>query len=82
MLSLFAAVKHRVDLNNAREYTAENFASQMEPLRTATFDLPGGGEIQLDWSKKMAAINNSRMRNLISKQLRDILQRADEMEDQ
>lgn len=78
MFSLFAAVKHRVDMNNGRQYTSDNFALQMEPLKTATIELPGGGEIQLDWSKKMGVINNSRTRNLISKQLRDILQRADE----
>lgn len=79
MFSLFPQVKHRVDLNNGREYTSENFTSQMMPLKTAKVELPGGIELELDWSKRgMGIVNNARTRNLISKQLKDILQRADE----
>jgi DGQHR domain-containing protein len=78
MFGVFPAAKLRCDLNNGRQYTADNFKTQMEPLTTANMELPGGGTIRLDWSRKMGVINNSKTRTLITKQMRDILARADD----
>ncbi len=78
MFGIFPAVKLRCDLNCGRQYTSENFAEQLEPLKSASIDLPGGGAIRMDWSKAMGVINNAKTRSLIAKQMRDILARADE----
>jgi hypothetical protein len=79
MFSVFQQVKHRVDLNSSREYSTKNFVSQMAPLKTATIALPGGINMPLDWTKKgIGSLNNARTRALISKQLRDVLNQADE----
>jgi hypothetical protein len=79
MFSVFPQVKHRIDLNNAREYSIENFVAQMAPLKVAAIKLPGGIDMPLDWSKKgIGSLNNARTRALISKQLRDVLTSADD----
>ena len=78
MFGVFPAAQLRCDLNKGRQYTSENFASQMKPLKGASIDLPGGGAIRMDWSKAMGVINSSKARTLIIKQMRDILARADE----
>ena len=79
LFGIFSAAKLRCDLNCSRQYTADNFSKQMEPLKTASIDLPGGGAILLDWSKAMGVINNAKTRSLIAKQMRDVLARADEV---
>jgi DGQHR domain-containing protein len=79
MFSVFQQVKQRIDLNNGREYTPQNFVSQITPLKTATIKLPGGIDMPLDWTRKgIGSLNNTRTRALISKQLRDVLHQADE----
>ena len=78
MFGVFPAAKLRCDLNNGRQYTADNFETQMEPLKSASIDLPGGGAIRMDWGKAMGVINNAKTRSLIVKQMKDILARADE----
>lgn len=83
MLGLFGTVKHRCDLNRARQYTAEAFASQMEPLRNAVIDLPApvGGKLTLDWQRgPMGILSNRAARMLITRSLSDLLRRADEPE--
>ena len=40
MFGIFPAVKLRCDLNCGRQYTSENFAEQLEPLKSASIDLP------------------------------------------
>lgn len=76
---LFGPVKHRCDLNAGRRYTADNFLSQMEPLRSAEIDLPGGGKLVMDWQRgPMGILSNAATRSLITRQLADILREADE----
>ncbi len=78
-LSLFGVVKQRCDLNCGKQYTAENFKSQIEPLRNAVIDLPGGGKLLLDWQRgPMGILSNRAARTLITRQLSDILRKADE----
>ncbi len=79
MLGIFNRVKHRCDLNCGRQYTTETFAMQMEPLRTAVLELPGGGKLPLDWQRgPMGVLSGRAMRTLITRQLSDILQHADD----
>jgi DGQHR domain-containing protein len=79
MLGVFPAVKHRCDLNCGRVYTAENFYSQMEPLVEAEISLPGGGKLTLDWQRGvMGMLSNRPSRTLITRQMTDLLRKADE----
>jgi DGQHR domain-containing protein len=79
MLALFADVKHRCDLNCGKQYTADNFRSQMEPLRDVVVDLPGGGKFKLDWQRgSMATLSGGAGKTLITRQLKDVLSRADD----
>jgi hypothetical protein len=81
MLSIFADVKHRCDLNCGKQYTAGNFQSQMNPLRDATINLPGGGQFTLDWQRGkgiMSTLSGKTGVTLISRQLKDLLRSADE----
>lgn len=79
MLGLFAPVKQRCDLNSGRQYTAATFAEQMVPLTVAIIELPGGGQLQLDWRRgPMGILSNRAMRTLITRYLTDLLRRADE----
>ena len=79
MLSVFPGARRRCDLNRGRQYTAENFASQMDPLRGVVIDLPGGGKMNLDWQRgPMGIFSNRAARTLITRSLLDLLQLADE----
>jgi DGQHR domain-containing protein len=79
VLSIFGVVKQRCDLNFGRQYTAEGFRSQMEPLLDAVIELPGGGKLVLDWQRgSMSILANRAARTLISRQLADKLRAADE----
>lgn len=79
MLGVFGPIKHRVDLNAGRQYTAENFRSQMDPLRTASIDFPGGGKLALDWKRgPMGFLANRAARTLVIRQLSDQIRRADD----
>jgi DGQHR domain-containing protein len=79
ILGLFAPVKHRCDLNAGRQYTIASISSQMEPLRTAVIELPGGGQLPLDWKRgPMGILSNRATRTLITRQLADVLRRADD----
>ena len=80
MLGLFGAVKTRCDLNRGRQYTAESFKSQMEPLRDAVIELPTGGHLTIDWQRggAMGYLSNRAARSLIMRKLADLLRRADE----
>ncbi|MGD0991744.1 MAG: DGQHR domain-containing protein [Gemmatimonadales bacterium] len=83
VIALFAPVKHRCDLNASRQYTAATFASQMAPLKGAVIDLPLGAQLPLDWRRgPMGILSNRATRTLISRQLSDVLRRADDGERQ
>jgi DGQHR domain-containing protein len=64
ILATFSDVKHRCDLNCGRQYTAANFKSQLEPVRDASIDLPGGGKFTLDWQRGTMATLASRPRKV------------------
>lgn len=58
------------------------FENQMKTLVRSHIQLPGGGTISLDWrSGSISALSNKVGRSLITKQLSDILVRADSPED-
>ena len=79
LLSIFAPVKHRCDLNAGRQYSVENFLPQMSPLRGAVIELPGGGKLELDWQRgTMGFLSNRASRTMIARQLSDMLRRLDE----
>ena len=79
LIGLFGPVKHRCDLNCGRQYTRENFSSQMAPLLDATIELPGGGKLPVNWERGlMGSVANRSGRTLITKQLADLLRQADE----
>lgn len=81
MFGIFAAAKHRCDLNSGRQYTEATFAAALEPLQGCSIDIPGGGSVALDWRRGKEGIgmlSNAPGKLLIRKQLLDILQQADE----
>ena len=79
LLGVFPSAKHRCDLNEGREYTAVTFVRQMEVLKDAVLELPGGGKLPLDWRRgPMGLISNRPARLLIVRQLKDIMTRADD----
>ena len=79
MMSLFAAAKHRCDLNWGREYTEETFTAALRPLEGCSIALPGGGEVPLDWTRgPLGSLSNKVGKALIRKQLLDKLNQADE----
>jgi DGQHR domain-containing protein len=78
-MSIFAAVKHRCDLNNGKQYTAEAFAQQLEVLHDFKIELPGGGELILDWRRgAWGSVGNRAGQTLLYRQLTDELRKADE----
>jgi DGQHR domain-containing protein len=82
MCAAFRAAKYRVDLNAGRQYTASNFAQQIEVLRDMEITIPGtgdGGGIPLTWeSGPLGPLSNAAGRTLISRQIIDTLQSADD----
>jgi DGQHR domain-containing protein len=79
IIGVFPTVKHRCDLNAGRQYTSDNFEAQMEPLKDAEIDLPGGGKLLMDWQRgPMGIFSNAATRTLITRRLADIVRRADE----
>lgn len=82
MCAAFRAAKYRVDLNAGRQYTADHFADQLEVLRDMEITIPGTGDsggIPLTWeSGPLGPLSNAAGRTLISRQIVDVLQRADE----
>jgi DGQHR domain-containing protein len=86
MLGVFPAVKHRVDLNRQKDYSADSFLSQLAPLRDAhvRFELPDGSgtSIRIDWKKDNIRILSSsqRGRNLMIDEFNRVLHEADEEE--
>jgi DGQHR domain-containing protein len=79
LLSIFGAAKQRCDLNCGKQYTADNFAKQLEPLRDAMIDVPQIGTFKLDWERgSMGFLSNRAGRSLITRQLNDLLRMADE----
>lgn len=76
---VFGPVKHRCDLNAGKQYTADTFEAQMKPLKDAEINLPGGGKLVMDWQRgPMGVLSNAATRSLITRQLADILRKADE----
>ncbi|AKA48718.1 hypothetical protein IX51_05945 [uncultured archaeon] len=83
MMGTFAAVCRRCDLNEGMKYNAQSFKNQMDTLVGTHIQLPGGGTISLDWrSGSISALSNKVGRSLITKQLSDILVRADSPEEE
>ena len=79
MFSVFGNAKHRVDLNEGRQYTAKAFENQLSVLKGQALALPGGGSIDLDWQAgKLGALSNRVGRAWVSKQLKSKLVQADE----
>jgi DGQHR domain-containing protein len=82
MFGIFANVKHRCDLNEGRQYTADSFTRQLKVLDGFQVILPGGGEIELDWMRgRFGTLSNATGRSLINKQLTNALRQADETEE-
>ena len=83
LIGLFGPIKHRVDLNRGKQYTRDNFSSQMVPLLDATIELPGGGKLPMNWERGlMGSVANRSGRTLITKQLADLLRQADDEDDE
>src|SRR5207249_4244591 len=82
MCASFRAAKFRVDLNAGRQYTADHFADQLRVLTDMQIMVPGIGEgsgIPLTWeSGPLGPLSNAAGRALISRQIVDRLQQADE----
>jgi len=79
MFGLFSQVKQRCDLNCGKQYTNENFRVQMQPLVSAKINLTGGEGFAIDWQRgTWGILSNRGTRTIVIRQLRDILQRADE----
>jgi DGQHR domain-containing protein len=82
MASIFRDVKHRVDLNQGRIYTADSFRRALEPLSAMAIQIPGAGagaSIPLSWeSGNLGPLSNAAGRALIRKQMIDVLTAADE----
>lgn len=80
ILSVFDAVKHRCDLNEGRQYTAETFERQLRVLRGCSIELPGSGSLPLTWQRgPFGPFSNKAGKTLIRKQLLDHLRQADEL---
>jgi DGQHR domain-containing protein len=79
ILSAFGAVKHRCDLNEGRQYTANAFQRQLGPLKNCSVEIPGGGQIPLTWARgPFGPLSNKAGKTLIQKQFRNYLRQADE----
>lgn len=82
IMSLFSAVKHRCDLNEGKQYTAETFQRQLAPLKDCYIEIPGGGKIHLTWEiGPFGPLSNKAGKVLIQKQLINYLRQADEVKD-
>lgn len=76
---VFPAVKHRVDLNEGRQYVSKAFETQLAPLKTAAIEFPGVGGIELNWLRgPMGFLSNRATRTIMVRQLSDTLRAADE----
>jgi len=83
IMSIFGAAKHRCDLNEGRQYTAEAFERSLAPLKDCYIEIPGGGKIHLTWERgPFGPLSNKAGKVLIRKQLANHLMRADESEEQ
>ncbi len=81
ILSIFAPIKTRCDLNEGRQYSAEAFQRQLEPLLNCEISFPGGGQFPLTWeSGPLGALSNAAGRSLIQKQLTNFIRLVDEPE--
>lgn len=81
MCAAFRAAKMRVDLNAGKQYTADNFAAQLKVLKGIEISIPGteGQGIPLTWeSGPLGPLSNAAGRTLVSRQIVDCLQKADE----
>ncbi|MCP4541817.1 MAG: DGQHR domain-containing protein [Chloroflexi bacterium] len=79
ILSMFTAAKHRCDLNDGRQYTADTFERQLQVLQDVTIELPGGGALTLTWERgPFGSLSNKAGKTWIRKQLLDQLRQADE----
>ena len=80
LFGIFPAVLHRVDLNEGKKYTKESFVNQMMIIQDVAISLPGGGSVTLDWIKggQLRVFAHRQGRNMIIKQLKDMLRKADE----
>lgn len=82
MLGVFPQVKHRVDLNAAKEYSAENFATQMQPLVDTTLTIKldeGSVDLPVDWRKgNLQLLSNQPGRERLIDHFRERLAHADE----
>jgi len=83
IMSIFGAAKHRCDLNEGRQYTANAFERSLTPLKDCYIEIPGGGKIYLTWERgPFGPLSNKAGKVLIRKQLANYLMRADESEEQ
>lgn len=74
MLRIFPKVKHRCDLYRGFQYTAQNFAAELAPLRDFSVKLDGGVEVDLTWEVgSMQYFSNQAMRGVLVNQMRDAL---------
>lgn len=83
MLAIFPQVKHRVDLNAAKEYSAKNFIAQMQPLEGSTMSIKvsEGEDVKLvvDWQRgNLQLLSNQPGRERLIDHFRDLLAQADE----
>lgn len=79
ILSAFATAKHRCDLNEGRQYTAEAFERQLSPLKECLIEIPGGGKLPLNWERgQFGPFSNKAGKVLIQRQQNNYLRQADE----
>jgi DGQHR domain-containing protein len=82
--AIFAAVKHRVDLNKGKQYTAANFASQLDVLKGIEIEIGRDADdnalrVPLTWKTgSFGPLQGAGGKALLFRQLVDVLQRADE----
>jgi hypothetical protein len=82
MCAAFRGAKARVDLNAGKQYTREQFAQQLSVLVDMEIHVPGtdaSSGLRLTWaSGHLGPLSNAAGRTLISRQIVDTLQQADE----
>jgi hypothetical protein len=84
LCAIFGAVKHRVDLNRGKQYTAANFAEQLEVLKDVQIEIGRDAEnnplsVPLTWKTgSFGPLQGAGGKAVLARQLVDALQRADE----
>lgn len=83
IMGVFAAAKIRCDFNEGRQYLADRFQRQLNPLENQTIEMPGAGRIALTWERgPPAMLSNKPGRLSIQGQLINYLTTGDDSDAQ